>query len=71
MCERGWIMISLLIYVLIVLLIFGAVFYALRSIPIDQPFRNIVYLIMLIIFIIVMLGLLGLVPGWPIRPALA
>jgi len=60
-------MISLLIYVLIVLLIFGAIFYVLRTIPIDQPFRNIVYLILLIVFILVLLGVIGLIPGMPLR----
>jgi asparagine N-glycosylation enzyme membrane subunit Stt3 len=63
-------MISLLIWVLIVLLIFGAIFYAVRTIPIDQPFKNIAYIIILVLFIIVLLGLLGLVPGFPGRTAL-
>jgi heme A synthase len=61
-------MLSLLIYVLIVLVIFAAVIYVLRTIPLPAPFNTIAYLVLLIIFLIVMLGLLGLVPGWPARP---
>ena len=61
-------MISLLIYVLVVLLIFGAIFYAVRYIDIDQPFKNIVYIIILILFIVVLLGVIGLIPGWSVRP---
>ena len=64
-------MANLLIYLLIIIIIFGAIAYALRVIPIDQPFKNIAYLIILVIFILVLLGLIGIIPGWPgARPLL-
>ena len=65
-------MASLLIYLLIVLVIFGAVLYALGRAAIAEPFRSAAYVVLLILFIVVMLGLIGAIPGWtPIgRPLL-
>jgi hypothetical protein len=60
---------SLLIYVLIVLLVFGAIFYVYnRYIALDAGLKNIGYLILFILFVIVLLGILGLIPGIPLRP---
>jgi hypothetical protein len=56
-------MVQLLVIVLILVLVFGAIFYAVRVIPIDQPFKNIAYLVVLVLFIIVLLGAVGLLPG--------
>jgi hypothetical protein len=58
-------MIGLLVYVLIVLVIFGAIFYAIMRAPnLDPPIRTVAYLVVLVIFILVMLGLIGVIPGW-------
>jgi hypothetical protein len=61
-------MISLLVYILVIILIFGVIFYALRLIPIEQPFLNIAYLILLVVFILVLLSIIGIIPGVAIRP---
>jgi hypothetical protein len=61
-------MVSLLIWVLIVILIFGAILYAVRSMTLDPQLKNIAFLVILILFIIVLLGVVGLIPGVPLRP---
>ncbi len=61
-------MVGLLIYVLIVILIFGAVAYALQRISIVEPFRSAAYVVLVILFIVILLGLIGIIPGWPPRP---
>ena len=61
---------SLLIYVLVVLVVFAAIFYVYNYyVSLDPPLKNIGYLILFIVFVVVMLGVLGLVPGFPLRPA--
>lgn len=61
--------VALLIYVLVVILIFGAIVYAIRFFPLAEPFRTIAYVIVLIVFLLVMLSLLGVLPGpWPRFP---
>ena len=58
-------MIGLLVYVLIVLIIFGALLYAVQKAPfLDPTFKNIAYAVVLILFVVVLLGLIGVIPGW-------
>jgi hypothetical protein len=57
-------MIGLLIYILIVILIFGAIFYALQRITLAEPFRSAAYVVLLILFVIILLGIIGIIPGW-------
>lgn len=61
-------MISLLIYVLILVLIFGVVLYFVRMMPLEEPFKSGALLIVLLIFVLVLLGLIGVIPGWQVRP---
>jgi heme A synthase len=61
-------MVSILISLLILIVIFGAIFYVIRIIPIEEPFKTAAYVVILLIFILVLLGLIGIIPGWPIRP---
>ena len=62
-------MISLLIYVLIVLVVFAAIFYVYNYyVSLDAPLKNIGYLILFIVFVVVLLGVIVLIPGFPIRP---
>jgi hypothetical protein len=56
-------MITLLIYVLILLVVFAIIGYAIRMIPLPPPFANIAYLILLLVFLLVLLSMLGVFPG--------
>ena len=57
-------MISILVYALILILVFGVVFYVIRMLPLEEPFKTAAMLIMLIIFIVLLLGIIGIIPGW-------
>lgn len=61
-------MISLLVYVLILLIVFGVVFYCIRLLPIDEPFKTVAIVIVLLIFVLVLLGLIGVIPGMAVHP---
>jgi hypothetical protein len=61
-------MIGLLIYVLIVLIIFGAILYAVQTyVMLPQPMKNIVMLIIVLVMILVLLNLLGILGTPPFR----
>ena len=58
-------MIATLVWVLILLLVCGLLCYAVRLLPVEQPFQNIVVIVLIIIFALVILQLVvGVVP-WP------
>jgi hypothetical protein len=61
-------MISVLIYVLVLLLVFGVIFYVVRSITLEEPFKTAAILVILIIFGRLTLGVVGIIPGWNVRP---
>jgi heme A synthase len=61
-------MISLLIYVLVLLIVFGVVFYCIRLLPLEEPFKTIAIVIVLLIFVLVLLGVVGIIPGMQVRP---
>jgi heme A synthase len=61
-------MISLLVYVLILVLVFGVVLYFVRLMPLEEPFKSGALLIILLIFVLVLLGLLGIIPGFQLHP---
>ena len=61
-------MISILIYLLVLVLIFGVVLYVVRMLAIDEPFKTAALLIILLIFVILMLGVIGIIPGWHVGP---
>ena len=50
-------MIPLLVNVLILILIFGAIFYAVTLIPV-QPWKNLALIVVILIFILIMLNLI-------------
>jgi hypothetical protein len=61
-------MIALLIYVLIVIMIFGAILWAVNTyVAVPQPLKNILMLIIVLIMILVLLNLLGILGTPPFR----
>jgi hypothetical protein len=58
-------MIAMLIYLLILLLFFGVIAYCVRFMPLAEPFRSAVYVILLLVFLIVLLSFIGVIPGGP------
>ena len=58
-------MVTTLVYVLILVIILGAVIYILQLIPLASPFKEISYVVCLVIFIIILLSMVGLIPGRP------
>ena len=61
-------MISILIYLLVLILIFGVVLYVVRMLAIEEPFKTAAQLIILLIFVILMLAVIGIIPGWHVGP---
>lgn len=62
-------MITLLIYIIIILIIFGAIFWAIRDYaPVPQPFKNLLLCLVILIMCLVLLSMIGVIPGWPVRP---
>jgi len=59
-------MISLLIYVLVVVVIFGLVIYCVQILPIQPPFKNVAIVIVVLIAILVLLGIIGVIPMRPV-----
>ncbi len=57
-------MLSLLVSLLIMLLIFGIVYWVSSMIPLPPPFRIAVNAILGLIAIIMLLGFVGWIPGW-------
>ena len=55
-------MISLLIYVVILIVIFGLIMYAIQMLPIQPPFKNIAYIILVLILVLILLSLIGVLP---------
>lgn len=61
-------MISVLVNLLIVLIIFGLLYYAATLLPLPQPFRNLVLVLLILIFVLLLVGVLfGVLPTprWP------
>jgi hypothetical protein len=61
-------MIEFLVYLLILCLIFGLIYWAIGLFPLPPPFKNIVLVIIVLIFILLLLGaLFGAMPlpKWP------
>ena len=55
-------MISLLVYIVIVIIIFGLIGYAIQMLPIQPPFKNIAYIILVLILVLILLSLIGVLP---------
>ena len=55
-------MISLLVYIVIIIIIFGLLGYAIQMLPIQPPFKNIAYIILVLILILILLSLIGVLP---------
>jgi hypothetical protein len=55
-------MISVLIYVLVLIVIFGLIIYCIQLLPLTAPFKQIAYVIVTIIIILILLSLIGLLP---------
>jgi len=55
-------MISLLIYLIIIIVIFGLIGYAIQMLPIQPPFKNIAYIILVLVLVLILLSLIGVLP---------
>jgi len=60
--------ITLLIWVLVLCLVFGVVFYVIQLLPLPAPFHHIAYAIIALIFVLILISMLmGGLPLAPIR----
>jgi hypothetical protein len=56
-------MINLLIFIIVMCIVFGLIYYAVTLLPLPEPFKNIAVIAVLLIFVLVLLGaLFGGVP---------
>jgi hypothetical protein len=56
-------MIDFLIYLLILLIVFGLLYYIIMLLPLPEPFKKIAQVVVLVLFLLVVLsGFLGLLP---------
>lgn len=60
-------MIELLITLLVILLVFGVIWYAITLIPLPPPFLTIAQLILAVVLLLVLLGYLLPIAHWPAR----
>jgi hypothetical protein len=58
-------MLSFLVYLLVMCLVFGVIYWAVSLVPLPPPLRNIVLGILALIFVLVLLGMLF--GGIPLR----
>ena len=59
-------MISILIWLLVALIVFGIIIYIIRLLPLPQPWLNIAIAIVALIFLLVLLAQFGVIGGGPI-----
>jgi hypothetical protein len=57
-------MITTLVYILVVLLIFGCITYVIGLLTIPPPFKNIAYIILLVVFVLILLSFIGVIPPY-------
>jgi hypothetical protein len=56
---------SLLIYLLVLVLIFGLIVYAVRMLPLPAPWNQVALVVVALIFILLLLNaFMPLLPGW-------
>lgn len=56
-------LVHLLIWILVLCLIAGLIWYVIGMMPIPQPFKNVVVIVFCIILIIVLLNMMGMLGG--------
>lgn len=56
-------MIDFLIYLIVICIVAGLIFYCLQLLPIAQPFKNVVLVLAIIVFILVLLNMIGVFGG--------
>lgn len=59
-------MLDILVYLLVILIVFGAVFYVLRLLPLPEPIGTIANVVVAVILLLILLSLL--LGGLPLRP---
>lgn len=59
-------MVSVLIWLLVAILVFGIVVYIIRLLPIPQPWLNVAIAIVALIFLLLLLAQFGVIAGGPI-----
>lgn len=60
-------MIELLIWLLVLILVFGVIVYVIRLIPLPDPWRTIAMVVVGLIFILILLNMLLPMPYWGLR----
>jgi hypothetical protein len=56
-------MIAFLIYLLVLCLVFGLIYYVITLLPLPQPFKNVAVILIVLIFVLVLLsGFYGALP---------
>ena len=63
-------MIDLLIYLVVLCLIFGLIYWVVGMLPIAQPFKTVILVVLAIILILILLSMIGVLPTghtWKLR----
>ena len=63
-------MISLLVYVIIIVLIFGLIAYAIQAMPLQPPLKNVAYIILILVLVLILLSIIGVLPPFSGAPHL-
>jgi hypothetical protein len=59
-------MLSILIYILVLILVFGLLGWVINQLPLQGPFKQAAIVVLAIIFILLLLGAVGVIPiGYP------
>ena len=57
-------MIDMLIYLIVLMIVFGLIFWAINSyLPLPQPFKNAILCLVVLIFCLILLSMIGIIPG--------
>lgn len=59
-------MIDLLIYILVMLIVFGLIYWVITLLPLPYPFGLIAQIVVAVILLLVLLSLIGVVPRGPL-----
>jgi hypothetical protein len=60
-------MITLLIYVLVLVLLFGVLAYAVRLLPLEPPWNQVALVVLAVVFVLAILNLfVPMIPGMPV-----
>jgi hypothetical protein len=60
-------MVELLFIVFIWTVVFGALYYVLTLLPLQQPFMNIAIAVLILMYIVIILQVTGVLSGWRVK----